>query len=99
MSRLKGRLVLSRIPKDLVQVGKNGEKFIWISVAERREVGQFGDTHTITVWDAENRKAIYIADLRPDEYENKNTETALTRAPAPAPTYTAVKEEEDYLPF
>lgn len=90
MSRLKGRLVLSRIPKSLVQVGRNGEKFIWISVSERREKGQFGDTHTITIWDAENKKAIYIADLRPDEYENKNTETV------PA---SAAVEEEDYLPF
>lgn len=90
MSRLKGRLVLSRIPKNLVQVGRNGEKFIWISVSERRERGQFGDTHTITIWDAENKKAIYIADLRPDEYESKNTETVQVSTAA---------QEEDYLPF
>lgn len=91
MNRLKGRLILSRIPKSLVQVGKTGEKFIWISIAERREKGQYGDTHTMTVWDAENKKAIYIADLRPDEYESKPA--------AAAPAATNTNEGGDDLPF
>lgn len=91
-TRLKGFLRLSRIPKNLVQTTKNGEKGIYVSVSERKEKGQYGDTHTITIWDAENKKAIYIADLKPDEWENKNSSTPTETKPNTAAV-------EDDLPF
>jgi hypothetical protein len=93
MGRLKGFLRLSRIPKNLVQIAKNGEKGIYISVSERKEKGQYGDTHTITIWDAENKKAIYIADLRPDDYESKNSPATEK------PKNSGGADEQDDLPF
>lgn len=92
MNRLKGFLRLSRIPKSLVQESKNGEKGVWISIAERREKGQYGDTHTMTIWDAENGKAIYIADLRPETWEEKRV--AVTTAAA-----QEKEDDGDELPF
>lgn len=40
-------ICLSDIPKDKIQIAKNGKKYINICIAELRQVSQYGDTHTI----------------------------------------------------
>lgn len=70
-NRLKGFLRLSAIPKELVQTTKSGTKGVYISISELREKGKFGDTHTMTIWDKDAKKAIYICDLKPDEWEDR----------------------------
>lgn len=92
--RLKGFLRLSSIPKELVQTTNQGLKGVYISVSELREPSKFGATHTITIWDKEAKKAIYIADLKPDEWSDpehvKNS---------PAAQMAKTDEGKDDLPF
>lgn len=70
-NRLKGFLRLSAIPKELIQTTKSGTKGVYISISELREKGKFGDTHTMTIWDKDAKKAIYICDLKPDGWEDR----------------------------
>lgn len=77
-NRLKGFLRLSAIPKNLIQTTKSGAKGVYVSIAELREPGKFGETHTMTIWDTEAKKAIYICDLKPDVWESKKAENSQT---------------------
>ena len=38
---------LSDIPKDQIVEAKNGKKYVNLVLDERREVGQYGDTHML----------------------------------------------------
>lgn len=87
---LTGRLVLSKIPADLIQRNERGEAFIWIDVAERQTPGQYGDTHNVSVYDKQTRQKIYLADLRPREFGGGSDNPARPSAyPAPAPAAPA----------
>lgn len=72
--RLNGFLRLSKIPKTQVTTTKGGEKGIYITVQELREPSKYGATHALTMWDATEKKAIYLADLKPKEWEDKKAE-------------------------
>lgn len=66
--KLSGRLNLSKIDKSLIQTDKNGDKYIWIDVVERKEVGKYGDTHSVTLYNKEAKQTIYLADLKPKDF-------------------------------
>ena len=42
-------LCLTDLPKENIIKGKNGKLYINLIVDERKEVGRFGDTHTVTL--------------------------------------------------
>lgn len=42
-------ICLSDLPKDKIKEGKNGKKYINLVLSERKEVGKFDETHTLTV--------------------------------------------------
>lgn len=44
---LYGSICLTDIPKELIKVGRNGKKYLSISVWERRTQSQYGHTHYI----------------------------------------------------
>lgn len=44
-----GSICLTDIPKEFITEGKNGKKYVNFAVSKRKEVSQFGETHTITV--------------------------------------------------
>ena len=67
-TKLSGFLNLSKIPKDLIIKNKKGESGIWIDVMARKETGKYGDTHTLTTYDKENRKTVYLSDLKPKDF-------------------------------
>lgn len=46
---LTGSICLTDIPKEFITEGKNGKKYVNFAVSKRKEVSQFGETHTITV--------------------------------------------------
>ena len=35
---------------------------------ERKEKGKYGDTHTLTTYDKENKKTVYLSDLKPKDF-------------------------------
>jgi len=74
MDNLYGNICLSDIPKELITVGKNGKKYLYIVVNERREVSQFGMTHYIKAYckKEQQRQGVnyYIGELKPSSYHS-----------------------------
>lgn len=44
-----GSICLSDIPREVIKPAANGKLYVNIRVVERREVGQYGDTHFVSV--------------------------------------------------
>ena len=67
--KLNGRLNLSKIPKELIQTSQNGDKFIYVDIVPNRNgADQYGNTHSISVYDKQARKPIYLGNLKPQEF-------------------------------
>lgn len=83
--RLHGAINLSRIPKQLIKKNNKGESILWIDVSENYKPSEYGDTHTITCYDKENQRKIYLANLRPEE-PREPAQAAQAPAAPQAPT-------------
>lgn len=95
--KLTGMLNLSKIPKELIKKNKNGEAIVWVDLmANTKGADQFGNTHTITIYDKENRKSIYIANLKPQEIPEKATQQTSPQVPPQAGGHD---QEMGDLPF
>jgi len=58
MSLISISVCLSDIPKDKIKLASNGKKYISLVVAQRKEVSQYGETHTVFIsQDKEERAA------------------------------------------
>ena len=101
--KLRGKLLLSKIPKELIQTAQNGDKYAWIDVIELRTVGKYGDTHAITIYDKSKREAIFIANLREETFgapqTNQGNSYRQPSAPSAAPVASAPLDEDNGLPF
>lgn len=93
--KLTGMLRLSRILKSAIRETERGEKFVWVDIVPLKQPDQYGNTHTLTMYDKENNKTIYLADLRTKEFGAASTATA----PPAAPAAPKVEPEADDLPF
>ena len=98
-----GSICLSDIPKEAITTAANGKKYLNIDVYERREVGQYGDTHNIKVSiKPELRvegKNYYIGNLKPSKFNNEQQVANPQSADIPAPNYNEQPMEDDGLPF
>ena len=71
--KLTGLINLSRIPKELITKNKNNESTIWVDIVPNRNgADQYGNTHSIQLYDKANRKAIYLGNLKPEEFGSRN---------------------------
>lgn len=67
--KLNGRLNLSKIPKELIQTAQDGSKFIYVDVVPNRNgADQYGNTHSVSVYDKQERKPVYLGNLKPQEF-------------------------------
>lgn len=67
--KLNGRLNLSKLPKELIQTANDGSKFCYVDILPNRNgADQYGNTHSISVYDKQNRKPIYLGNLKPQEF-------------------------------
>lgn len=67
--KLNGRLNLSKIPKELIQTANDGSRFCYVDIVPNRNgADQYGNTHSISVYDKQNRKPIYLGNLKPQEF-------------------------------
>lgn len=82
--KLHGLINLSKIDKKLIVKLKDGSSAIWCDVLEKRSPDQYGNTHTLTIYDKENRQTIYLGDFKPQQFGQA--------APAPA-------NDDNDLPF
>ena len=69
VQKLNGRLNLSKIPKELIQTSQNGDRFLYVDIVPNRNgADQYGNTHSISVYDKQNRRTIYLGNLKPQEF-------------------------------
>ena len=93
--KLTGMLNLSKIPKSLLYETKHGDKAIFIDIVKKKDgADQYGNTHTICLYNRDERKNIFLGDLKVQEYGNGGGSAS---APAGAPA--SQDEASDDLPF
>lgn len=94
--KLHGMLNLSKIDKSLIQEreDKNGniQKVLWIDIVPNRNgADEYGNTHSLSIYNKETGQKIYLANLKEVEFGNG----AQTAAPVPS----AQDDGKDDLPF
>ena len=86
--KLNGRLYLSKIPKELVLGDDKGRKYIYVDIVPNRNgADDYGNTHSITLYNKNTRETIYLGNLKTQEFG------------APAPGLRDPLPETDDLPF
>lgn len=96
--KLHGVLNLTKIPKRLITENKNGEKVLWVDIVPNRGgADQYGNTHSIQIYDKEAGKAIYLGNLKDVEFGQK-AESAPAAPTAPAQGANNDDPDSD-LPF
>lgn len=96
--KITGMLNLSKIPKNLLFTTKHGDKAIFIDIVKKKDgADQYGNEYTICLYDKENRKNIFLGDMKVQEYGNGGS--APTSAPASAPAGGHADNGSDDLPF
>lgn len=93
---LTGSICLTDIPKEFITEGKNGKKYVNFAVSKRKEVSQFGETHTITVSKPKDQRKegeglTFIGGLK--EWKGNGQQSS-----SPTQT-TSTSSAEDDLPF
>lgn len=92
-TKLHGRINLSKIDKNLIVPDRNGDKCIWVDILEKKEPDQYGNTHTLTLYNKEKRETIYLGDFKPQEFGGSGP---ATQAQQQAVTESAGNDD---LPF
>lgn len=93
--KLTGMVNLTRLPKDLIFENKRGEKCIFVDVVKNLNgPDQYGNTHALTVYDKNARKAIYLGNLKEQDFG-----APANAAQAPAAPMASVDPGDGDLPF
>lgn len=83
--KLNGMLNLSKIPKDMIGITKKGEKCIFVDIVPRRGgADEYGNTHSIQIYNKETRETIYLGNLKTIEFGNASSALAQAAPPASA---------------
>ena len=91
--KLTGLLNLSKIPKELIGQTKKGDKCIYVDIVPNRNgADDYGNTHTITLYNKNTKQTIYLGNL-------KEVEFGKSGAGATAPGLRDPLPETDDLPF
>lgn len=95
-TKITGMLNLSKIPKELLYTTKHGDKAIFIDIVKKKDgADQYGNEYTICLYDKENRKNIFLGDMKTQEFGNGGSAPASATKGAPA----SQDEASDDLPF
>ena len=91
--KLTGLLNLSKIPKELIGQTKKKEKCVYIDIVPNRNgVDEYGNTHTVTLYNKNTKQTIYLGNL-------KEVEFGKSGATAPAPGLRNPLPETEDMPF
>ena len=67
--KLTGLLNLSKIPKELIGQTKKGSKCIYVDIVPNRNgADEYGNTHTITLYNKNTKQTIYLGNLKEVEF-------------------------------
>ena len=68
-TKLHGMLNLSKIDKSLITTNTKGDKVLWVDVVPNYGgEDQYGNTHSIQLYNKATRSTIYLGNLRPQEF-------------------------------
>lgn len=68
-TKLHGVLNLSKIKKSLITVNSKNDRVIYIDVVPNKNgADQYGNTHALTMFDRDEGRPIYLANLKPEEF-------------------------------
>ena len=74
--KLTGLLNLSKIPKELIGQTKKGGKCIYIDIVPNRNgADDYGNTHTITLYNKNTKQTIYLGNLKEVEFGKSGAAT------------------------
>ena len=91
--KLTGMLNLSKIPKELIGQTKKGEKCLFVDIIPNRNgADDYGNTHTITLYNKNTKQTIYLGNLKEVEFGKSGTA-------APCLQPSASEEDDSDLPF
>jgi hypothetical protein len=92
-------ICLSDLPKEKIKTSqKNGKKYIALIVSKRRDVGQYGETHTVAISkprEERDEKTIYVGSGKEYMPKSEQTTTAAPQTSNPDP----FTDPDDGLPF
>ena len=89
--KLTGLLNLSKIPKELIGQTKKGEKCLFVDIIPNRNgADDYGNTHTITLYNKNTKQTIYLGNLKEVEFGKSGAAT---------PAGQSASSEENDLPF
>ena len=89
--KLTGLLNLSKIPKELIGQTKKGEKCLFVDIIPNRNgADDYGNTHTITLYNKNTKQTIYLGNLKEVEFGKSGAATPAGQQASPV---------EDDLPF
>ena len=89
--KLTGLLNLSKIPKELIGQTKKGDKCIYVDIVPNRNgADEYGNTHTITLYNKNTKQTIYLGNLKEVEFGKSGAAT---------PSGQLASSVEDDLPF
>ena len=97
-TKLNGRLTLTKIPKNLIQsaTDKDGnvQKFVYVDIVPNKNgADQYGNTHSIQLYDKEHKQVIYLGNVKPQEFGGKGSAGEANHGGF------AGKDDESDLPF
>ena len=93
-TKISGMLNLSKIPKNLLYETKHGDKAIFIDIVKKKDgADKYGNEYTICLYDKENRKNIFLGDMKTQEFGNGGSSSAS------APAGGHADNGSDDLPF
>jgi hypothetical protein len=76
-TKLNGMLNLSKIPKELITTNKNGDKVIYVDIVPNKDgADQYGNTHSIQLYDKATKKVTYLGNVKPFEFGGKGQDGA-----------------------
>lgn len=98
--KLNGMLVLSKIPKNLIGKTKNGECCIFVDIVPRKNgADDYGNTHSIQLYDKEKKETIYLGNLKEVEFGQKDNGAPASAAPSAPQAQGNNYDPESDLPF
>lgn len=65
-------LNLDKIPKDKIYQGKNA-RYLFVTVAERKEPDNYGNTHSVYIYNKDTKEKTYIGDGKEEKWNGQQT--------------------------
>lgn len=79
-TKLTGLVNLSRIPKSLITKNKKNESTIWVDIVPNKNgADQYGNTHSIQLYDKDTKQVIYLGNVKPQEFGQKGDAPATDK--------------------